>query len=159
MGSILGLVQWIAESGIGHSCGWVSVSAPGTSICYGCGHEKKKKLRNSVICKIKLDLVKHSSVCVCDSVSYGEECRVEKMSTTIPSYSKVGGVASCGETFTSHFLQLFYFYKGICISFVRSFLKDSFTICLALSAHDCKTQLTFPVWLVRISGILPYLYS
>ena len=27
--------------------------------------KKKKKLRNSVICKIKLDLVKHSIVCVC----------------------------------------------------------------------------------------------
>ena len=64
----------------------------------------------------------------------------------IPSYSKVGGVASCGETFISQFLH-FYFILFLqkLVLVLLEIKKAFFTFCLALSAHDYKAQFTFPV--------------
>ena len=63
-GSIPGLVQWVKGSGVadatgvvGHSCSWVSMPGPRTSICQGSGQGKRKKsdsIRNKIFLSIKI---------------------------------------------------------------------------------------------------------
>lgn len=60
----------------------------------------------------------------------------------IPSYSKVGGVASCGETSISQFLHFYFVFTKTCISFVRN--KESIFLYFARHSVLMTTRLNLP---------------